>query len=213
MDEQGTRRRAAVSAVVAVLALALLAWLMWPEEPEPPRAATPVPSPTPSTTPTPEPEPVDPCTRQAVRGFVPRSVSVPGVVRRVPVLAQPRDALGVPGVPPVSDPVSFAWDRGGVQPGSEAGHVLLNAHTWPNGAATGNRLLDGLEVGDPIRVRAGERVACYRVTERTEVLARDGFPGWDAVDGPPQVVIVVCSGRRIGPGNWTHRTLWFADRV
>jgi len=27
------------------------------------------------------------------------------------------------------------------------------------------------------------------------------------------VVIVVCSGERLGPGDWTHRTLWFASPV
>ena len=51
---------------------------------------------------------------------------------------------------------------------------------------------------------------CYRVTERVEVPAERGLPRYYATDGPPQVAIVVCSGRRLGPGEWENRTVWFA---
>ncbi|TNM39444.1 class F sortase [Nocardioides albidus] len=200
--------------MVSVVLTVLLAWLLLGRGDEPERpAAVPTPSATPTPTASPAPR-VDPCARPATAGFVPTAVTVPGVARRARVLALPRDAAGVPGVPPVSDKLAFAWDRGGIEPGSAEGHVLLNTHTWPDGSAMGNRLLAGLDVGGRIVLAAGKgagrQVACYTVTERTEVLASDGFPGWDAVDGPPRVVIVVCSGRRLGPGNWTHRTLWFA---
>lgn len=211
--EEGDRRRdlALVAGVVGLVLVVLPAWLLLRggDEPSPPAAAPPVATPTPS--PTAPPPPTDPCARPSTAGFVPTAITVPGVARRARVLALPRDAAGVPGVPPVSDKLSFAWDRGGIEPGSTTGHVLLNAHTWPDGTAMGNRLLAGLDVGGRIVLRAGPQAACYTVTERTEVLASDGFPGWDAVDGPPQVVIVVCSGKRLGPGNWTHRTLWFAS--
>lgn len=86
--------------------------------------------------------------------------------------------------------------------------------TWPNGAAMGNRLLDRLQVGDELRLEGEDGAfACYRVGERVEVPVEEGYPGWSATDGPPQVVIVVCSGERRGPGDWSHRTLWFADQV
>jgi hypothetical protein len=75
----------------------------------------------------------------------------------------------------------------------------------------GNRLLDALQVGDDLRLGRPGKVACYRVTDRVEVRVEDGSPGWSAKDGPPQVVIVVCSGERRGPGDWSHRTLWFAE--
>lgn len=214
--EEGNRRRdlALVAGAVGLVLAVLLAWLLLRggDEPAPPTAEPPAAAPTPTPTPT---LPADPCARPATAGFVPTSITVPGVADKARVLALPRDAAGVPGVPPVSDKLSFAWDRGGVEPGSVEGHVLLNTHTWPDGTAMGNKLLAGLEVGGQIVLATGKgearQVACYTVTERTEVLASDGFPGWDAVDGPPEVVIVVCSGKRLGPGNWTHRTLWFAS--
>lgn len=199
--------------VVAVLVIALLAWWIGRDEEPPAVAPTPAPAVTPTPTPTPTTEP-GPCAGQARAGFVPTRLSVPGVVRKAAVIGVPRDAAGVVGVLPHADNQNFAWDLGGVEPGSPEGHVLLNTHTWPNGAAMGNRLLDGLQVGDELRLEgaAGE-VACYRVGERVEVRVEDGYPGWAAEDGPPQVVIVVCSGERRGPGDWSHRTLWLADQV
>lgn len=199
--------------VVAVLVIALLAWWIGRDEEPPAVAPTPAPAVTPTPTPAPTTEP-GPCAGQARAGFVPTRLSVPGVVRKAAVIGVPRDAAGVVGVLPHADNQNFAWDLGGVEPGSPEGHVLLNTHTWPNGAAMGNRLLDGLQVGDELRLEgaAGE-VACYRVGERVEVRVEDGYPGWAAEDGPPQVVIVVCSGDRRGPGDWSHRTLWFADQV
>lgn len=52
---------------------------------------------------------------------------------------------------------------------------------------------------------------CYRVTERVEVLASRGLPRYYTKHGPPQLAIVVCSGRRLGPGVWEKRTVWFAS--
>ena len=200
--------------VAGIVALVLLAGIVWwlrsgdpATPPERPAAAPPASAPAPA----PTPPPRDPCTRPAPRGFAPTALSVPGVVRRAEVRGIPRDAHGVPGVPPVAEKSVVAWDLGGVEPGSDRGHVLLNAHTWPDGTALGNRLLDGLRRGGRLVLHgAGGAVACYRVVERTEVRVEDGYPGWDAEEGSPEVVLVVCSGVRRGPGDWSHRTLWFA---
>jgi len=106
----------------------------------------------------------------------------------------------------------FAWDREqGIRPGDPAGNVLLNAHTWPDGSALGNHLLAGLHRGDRIVVNGVTERLCYRVTERVEVLAERGLPRYYATDGAPQLAIVVCSGRRLGPGEWEKRTVWFAS--
>lgn len=106
----------------------------------------------------------------------------------------------------------FAWDREqGIRPGDPAGNVLLNAHTWPDGSALGNHLLAGLHRGDQIVVNGVTERLCYRVTERVEVLAERGLPRYYATDGAPQLAIVVCSGRRLGPGEWEKRTVWFAS--
>ena len=151
---------------------------------------------------------------QVPHDFRPRAITVPGVTEAAAVVAPPRDAQGIPGVPPLTSTgkTVFAWDREqGVRPGDPHGNVLLNAHTWPDGTALGNRLLAGLQRGDRIVVHGTEARLCYRVTERVEVLADDGLPRYYAKSGPPQLAIVVCSGRRLGPGVWEKRTVWFAS--
>lgn len=151
---------------------------------------------------------------RVTHGFRPRAVSVPGVTRRASIVAPPRDGNGIPGVPPLTDAGKslFAWDRAqGVRPGDPAGNVLLNAHTWPDGSALGNRLLAHVHRGDRVVVHGAAVRLCYRVTERVEVLATQGLPRYYTQDGPPQLAILVCSGRRLGPGNWEKRTVWFAS--
>jgi sortase (surface protein transpeptidase) len=130
------------------------------------------------------------------------------------VVHPPRETDGVPGTPPLTTRGKslFAWDREqGIRPGDLAGNVLLNAHTWPDGSALGNRLLARLHVGDRIVVRGADARLCYRVTERVEVPADANMPRYYDTAGPPQLAILVCSGRRLGPGNWEKRTIWFAS--
>ena len=148
------------------------------------------------------------------RAFAPRTISVPGVMRDVTVVTPPRDANGVPGVPPLTSEGKsvFAWDREqGIRPGDPAGNVLLNAHTWPDGGALGNQLLAGLQEGDRIVVHGARSRLCYRVSERVEVGAETRMFRYYEQEGPPQLAIVVCSGRRLGPGIWEKRTVWFAS--
>ena len=154
------------------------------------------------------------CSRDARQPFVPTRISITGVT--APVLALPRDEGNVPGVPGLSsaDKQVFAWDAPGVKPGARRGNVLLNAHTWPDGTAMGNRLLAKLGEGERLVLAGSGSRLCYRVTDRIEVSVDN--PPLDRVydtAGPPQAVIVVCSGTRTGPGQWTHRTLWFASPI
>jgi hypothetical protein len=154
------------------------------------------------------------CPSAGVRPFEPASVRIPGVHHPIPGMAPPRED-GVPGTPPLTQAGKhlIAYDRAqGIVPGDPRGNVLLNTHTWPDGTALGNHLLAALHVGDRLVVRghrAGARL-CYRVTKRVEVLAAHGYDAYYATDGPPQLAIIVCSGIRIAPGRWTHRTIWFA---
>lgn len=157
------------------------------------------------------------CEEPSRRPFTPVRISVQDVTKGSAVLAVSRDANGIPGVPPVSTTgkSQFAFDAPGVHPGAQRGNVILTAHTWPDGTAMGNRLLRGLGEGERLVLhgKPGQGL-CYRVTDRLEVSLVD--PPLERVydtDGPPQVVIIVCSGTRLGPGNWTHRTLWFASPV
>lgn len=219
---------ALLAALVAIAAVG--GWLVV-REPEGRRGdASPAPEPT-----TPAAEPVRPkavgdspqlrrapapspdgCVTTARAPFVPRTFDAQGVVVGADVLALPRDARGVPGVPPVSDAGKddVGFDAPGSPPGSRRGNTILTIHTWPDGSALGNRLLAGFGEGDRLVLRAGGKRVCYRVSERLKVLLEEAPVDrvYD-VTGPPQVVIIVCSGTRLGPGNWTHRTLWFARPV
>jgi hypothetical protein len=206
-----------VVAVVAVVAVAIGAvWLVRDDAPTPARneasnEQSSAPSEPASSSPSAEP---DPSCAETAQPFAPRRISVPGVAKRVPVTTPPRDANGVPGIPPLTaeGKFVFAWDREQeIRPGDPAGNVLLNAHTWPDGSALGNDLLDGLRKGDRIVVSGDDARLCYRVTERVEVLAAEGMPRYFEKDGPHQLAIVVCSGRRLGPGQWEKRTVWFAS--
>lgn len=210
-------RRAAITAVV-VVALAVVAGLVWGVSRTSDAEQRSQARPTPSADPMPvrhSPSPLRQRTSCATthHPFAPTSVAVPGVDRSIPVIAPPRDSAGVPGVPPLTTAGAhmFAWDpEQHVRPGDPRGHVLLNAHTWPDGSALGNQLLEGLHTGDRILVRGGHRELCYRVTRRVEVSAAEGYPAYYARSGPPRLAIIVCSGRRLGPGDWENRTIWFA---
>lgn len=224
-DEPETPRRRQ-RALVATLVLALLGaaavgwWLADrpAERPEPAANAQPTPTPTPALAPTLTPSPTPTkrpaCADQTNEPFTPARISIPEVASGATVISPPRDSAGVPGTPPLtsSGKQEFAWDSA-LAPGSKQGNVLLNAHTWPDGSALGNRMLAHLQEGDRIVVRGEGKTLCYRVTRRIEVLASDGYPPYYDAAGPPQLAVVVCSGRRVGPGDWTHRTLWFASPV
>jgi hypothetical protein len=152
------------------------------------------------------------CAHPATAPFTPTTISIPDVIQDGKILALPRDANNVPAVPPTSAKSTFAWDRPpGIEPGSDRGNVLLNAHTWPDGSAVGNAMLSKLDDGDRIILRGDGSELCYTVTKRIEVLASKGYAPYYDRDGTPQVAIIVCSGQRLGPGNWTHRTIWFAE--
>ena len=122
-----------------------------------------------------------PCYRGATGPFTPTRITVPGVTRNATVLALPRDANNVPSAPPISSvgKTQFAWSiPPDPMPGADHGNALFNAHTWPDGTALGNKLLDNLQVGDKIIVHGKHRgvpqTLCYRVTKRDVIVASDG---------------------------------------
>ena len=151
-------------------------------------------------------------------GFRPTSLAIKGVLRTTEVLARGQDARGVPQPPPLTDRGKWqlAWDKAsGVRPGAPHGVVRLTAHTYPYAGgpppALGNLLLRRLHEGARIEVSGagGERL-CYRVTKRQEVPADATLSGYYDTVGKPRLAILVCSGARRGPGDWTHRTIWYA---
>lgn len=160
-----------------------------------------------------------PCT-QVDRGVVPSTLEIDGVLGRTKVLARGQDRYGVPRPPPLTarGKWQLAWDDDSVRPGDPEGVVRLTAHTYPRGGAgtpaLGNLLLARLRPGARLQVagRGGERL-CYRVTRRQQVRADASLSGYYDTVGAPRLAILVCSGRRLGPGRWTHRTVWYAEPV
>jgi hypothetical protein len=154
-----------------------------------------------------------PCEGGATRPFTPTTIDLQGVRKGLPVVALKRDWNDVPGVPPVSATHTVAFDAPGPHPGARHGLVRLNAHTWPNGAALGNELLGKFNVGDVLTLRDGTKKLCYRITDRVQV---DGYATYDRfydLDVKPEVAIIVCSGQRLGPGNWNKRTVWWGKPI
>jgi hypothetical protein len=151
------------------------------------------------------------CANPARHGFKPTRATVAKVGRSITVLALGRGSGGTPLAPPLtsSGKRSFAWDKYGPKPGSARGNVRFNAHTYPDGSALGNRLLARLKVGRRIILWGNGVALCYRVTRKLVTTPRR-LGGYYSTTGSPKLAIVVCSGRRLGPGNWTNRTIWFA---
>jgi hypothetical protein len=150
------------------------------------------------------------------QAFTPRSITIPKVVGRTRVLALGRDRNGVPKTPPLTDrgKWQFGWDKlSHIRPGSAHGVVRLTAHTYPRfaGLALGNRLLSKLRRG-ALLVAKGEKgqKLCYRVSKVVHVRAEQSSPAYYDDSGAPQLAILVCSGVRRGPGDWSQRTIWFA---
>jgi hypothetical protein len=158
--------------------------------------------------------PAGTCAAGVARPFVPKVMSIQHVTEGARVLAVGRERHSrVPKTPPLTaaGKRQVAWDRKGVRPGAARGTAIFDAHTWPDGTALGNHLLRRLHVGDRITVWGKDQLLCYRVTRRTSIHVRQPDPaGFYSTRGVPQIVITVCSGRRLGPGNWTRRTYWFA---
>lgn len=152
------------------------------------------------------------CRAPARRGFWPRKASIYVISRHITVLAMGRGRGGVPLPPPLttSGKRAFAWDKYGPKPGSHRGNVRFNAHTYPDGSALGNDMLRKLWPGMRIIVRGSTTGICYKVTRRITVSPTDSLRGYYNTTGDPKLAIVVCSGRRLGPGRWTSRTIWYA---
>lgn len=155
------------------------------------------------------------CKRPA-KGFVPNRASIPALDRTLKVIQVKRKRNGEVGAGPVTDEGKWlmAMDPQ-TKPASRKGSVILSGHTWPDGSALGNALLRSFHEGDRIVLFGSDgKRACYKITERTQYAVRDvpnnkAFRYW----GREQVVVVTCSGKRLGPGNWSHRTIWYGVPV
>lgn len=168
-----------------------------------------------TTSPTPKPSKTTPIP-QATDPFIPERISIAQVGSR-PVQALARISVGDNGFslpdPQDANPQVFAWDKDGAQPGSNKGAVNLTAHTYPPGqVALGNQLFDELQVGDIVTVHGSSDSLRYQVTERVQVNVAD-YPQERVLTthAPSVLTVTICSGERLGPGNWSMRTVWFAQ--
>ena len=214
MSRQGTESAIQRGALVVLIltTVGALAWALWPHRDPTVVAAPPAPLAVVDGTMLKAKE----CGEPATRPFTPKSITVRNVAKNAPVLALPRDGNTVPQAPPISNAgkAQFAWDEPTLPPGSPRGNALFNAHTWPDGTALGNRLLEHLQVGGKIVVKGKHGAElCYRVTKRTVIKASDGSFEYYVKDGPPQLALIVCSPPRLGPGNWVNRTIWYASPI
>ncbi|MFL6024735.1 MAG: class F sortase [Marmoricola sp.] len=150
------------------------------------------------------------CKRPA-RGFVPTYAGIPAIGRSVKVIQVQRKSNGQIGAGPTTTEGKWLMSMDPkTKPGSHQGSVLLAGHTWPDGSALGNAMLENLWTGNGIVLSNGDTRACYRVNRRSSYPADEVPSSAFRTSGPEQVVVVACSGKRLGPGNWTRRTLWFA---
>lgn len=150
--------------------------------------------------------------------FVPTQARI-SHIGRVQVIAVGKNSDGSMGTPPLTNTGKhqLAWFRGSSKPGSGKGGVAMDAHSWPDGSALGNALYARVFKGDTVTLSdAGNKHrTCYRITNR-EQFNRSSVPMNRVVrgNGKGQILsMVVCSGQRLGPGNWTQRTVWTAVAV
>lgn len=155
------------------------------------------------------------CPSKVSKWFTPKRITIPNITTRARVIMPRRLAGRVPGDPPLTaaGKEMFAFDKySGIYPGFPFGVVRMNAHVWPDGSAVGNRMLKRLKVGNRIVVLGETKKLCYRVTQKVTVDASKTYLPYYRQDGKPRLGIVVCSGKRLGPGVWTKRTIWFAKQ-
>jgi len=156
-----------------------------------------------------------PCQRPG-HGFKPSEARIPAIGRTVRVVVVERTSTNAMGAGPVSESGKWLMAMDPVtKPGSGRGSVLMSGHVWPDGSALGNAMLAELGSGDRITLvgKYGEQ-ACYGIYKRASY-PKDEVPEKEAfrTGGEERLVIVTCSGKRLGPGNWTRRTLWYAKPV
>jgi len=132
----------------------------------------------------------------------------------VRVIQVPRTRSGAVGAGPVSERGKWwmAMDPY-TRPGNGRGTVILSGHAWPDGSALGNAMTRSLQAGHRVTLRGkkGQR-ACYEITERASYPAKK-VPKRKVFRprASERLVIITCSGKRLGPGHWTRRTVWYAQ--
>lgn len=233
MTSSQRRIRYAVIAVVAVVLAALVYYLSKPDgqsaEPlptgsvsmatDPPESRSPAPVESPSVVDSPPAR----CVTTATKGFTPTRYTIESLDVDEPVVSLPLTDDGSIPAPPKSEARAAAWWNEGPAPGDDEGRVILSIHTYRNGGALGNELLDEktdktpLKKGDLIVLHDDEgHTACYEYADFTEIVAADYDPDSDVMlkeDGSPSLVLIICTAFDWDTEIWENRALFYADAI
>lgn len=158
--------------------------------------------------------------------FTPTRAVVSNGIGSVHVLSVGLTRTGQMGAPPKTSTGlhEFGWYAKGYPPGYGSGGVAMDAHVYfPNGTlrsyqgglALGNALLLHVYRGSTITLynSTGSHHVCYRVSSRV-VYAPSRVPMNAIVyghAGGQQLGVIVCSGRRLSNGDYTSRTVFYAQ--
>src|SRR5689334_11888408 len=90
------------------------------------------------------------CKRPA-HGFIPSKAQIPAIGRTVKVIQVKRKPNGQIGAGPTTEAGKWLMSMDPkTHPGGHKGSVLLAGHTWPDGSALGNAMLEDLWTGNGI---------------------------------------------------------------
>lgn len=184
--------------------------------PTPAPVSTPaMPAPTPVQTPSATPAPKTCTTSDG--GFVASSMKIESYNMTSHVLSLGQDSSGAAAAPPKNDKNGTGWYNRGPKPGSDKGNVVLTIHTWHQGGALGNRLLNNTpSVGSKFVMSDSKgNQACYSYTGKKKIAVSDYDPDSDILyndHGKPQIAIIVCDDYA-GPDDWRSRVIFYAEKV
>jgi len=145
--------------------------------------------------------------------FPPTRVVVPRLGVDMPVEPQGVDGAGQMGLP--LDPGVAGWYRFGSAPGDAHGAVVVAAHIDSRRFGVGPFFrLGSAQVGDEIRVTAGDVTWVYRVAQVARVdKAELDADGLFALSGPPRLHLVTCTGDYVNGTGYRQNLVVVADRV
>lgn len=133
-------------------------------------------------------------TNEARSTAVPRTLVIPRLGLRMPVVAKGVDDTGAMALPASASVV--AWYRFGSRPLDQGGATVLAGHVDTAAEGAGPLVgLAALRVGDLVEVRAGGHLVTYRTTSVTRISkALIDLPAVFSREGVPRLHLVTCGG-------------------
>ncbi len=141
----------------------------------------------------------------------------------IPVISLGFDeSTGAAQVPPPDDPNLAGWYSEGMKPGDATGHAVFPVHTYRNGGAIGNKMLDpetGFQEGDIIKITGEDgTVLCFEYTGALKI--KDSEYEYNPDDdvlydtkGKPELAIIVCDDFDWNTEEWETRVIFYASPI